>query len=235
MAGEDVQVVGAYQHWDQQWREKAGIGTWSEPDPEVVTIGRQVLDRGGRRFLDVGCGVGRHVLALAELGFDAHGIDRSEAGLEHVRAEADRRGLAVSLELTDMTSLPYPDASFDFVVAWNVVYHGLPTDAVRAVREITRVLRPGGRYLSTMLSKHNGEYGRGHEIAADVWVQPDGPEDKAHPHLYTDMGDVLRLHPALRLLSAVDREHGAPGSFHWHLVFEKPAGAAVEAHRPVST
>jgi SAM-dependent methyltransferase len=215
-------VVGAYRHWDEQWRRTEGISAWAEPDPDVITLGRGVLAAGGRRCLDVGCGIGRHALALAGLGYEAHAVDRSEAGLARVDAEAGRRGLTVATRMSDMTSLPYPDETFDLVIAWNVIYHGTGDDAGRAASEITRVLRPGGRYLSTMLSKHNVQYGKGERIAPDVFVQYDGPEDKSHPHLYTDMTDVLRLHPGLRLTSASDREHGQPGSYHWHLVFEKP-------------
>lgn len=215
-------VAGAYQHWDQQWRRTEGIDPWVEPDPDVITIGREVWSAGGRRCLDVGCGIGRHALALAELGYEAHAVDRSEAGLDRVGAEAGRRGLTITTRMSDMTSLPYPDEAFDLVIAWNVIYHGTGEDAAGAAAEITRVLRPGGRYLSTMLSKHNAQYGKGEQIAPDVFVQHDGPEDKAHPHLYSDMADVLRLHPRLRLVSASDREHGHPGSYHWHLVFEKP-------------
>jgi len=215
-------TTGAYQHWDQQWRRTEGISPWARPDPDVITVGQQLLATGADRCLDVGCGIGRHALALAELGFEAHAIDRSAAGLARVADEAARRGLTVTTRMTDMTALPYPDGTFDFVVAWNVIYHGTPEDAATAAAEITRVLRPGGRYLSTMLSKHNSQFGRGEQIAPDVFVQHDGPEDKAHPHLYTDMADLLRLHPHLRLVSATDREHEQPGSFHWHLVFEKP-------------
>ena len=215
-------TAGAYQHWDEQWRRTEGITTWAQPDPDVTALGEKVLAAGGRRCLDVGCGIGRHALALADLGFEAHAIDRSEAGLARVAAEAARRKVDVTTQMADMTSLPYPDGSFDFVVAWNVIYHGTPADAATAAAEITRVLRPGGHYLSTMLSKHNAQYGRGEQIAPDVFVQHDGPEDKAHPHLYTDMADILRLHQHLRLVSASDREHSQPGSFHWHLVFEKP-------------
>jgi SAM-dependent methyltransferase len=228
MSAAETGVVGAYQHWDEQWRRADGIAAWAHPDPDVIAVGSELLAAGGRRCLDVGCGIGRHALALAELGFEAHAIDRSEAGLQRVRAEAARCGLNVTTRMTDMTSLPYPDESFDFAIAWNVIYHGTPEDAVGAATEIARVLRPGGRYLSTMLSKHNTQYGKGEQIAPDVFVDHDGPEDKAHPHLYTDMADVLRLHPELRLISAADREHGSPGSYHWHLVFEKPLASGLE-------
>ncbi|WP_329563532.1 class I SAM-dependent methyltransferase [Streptomyces uncialis] len=215
-------TTGAYEHWDQQWRQDPAIAEWSRADPDVVAVGTRIRDRGGQRSLDVGCGVGRHTLALASLGFESYGVDRSEAGLERVLQEANRRGATVELRSADMTSLPFPGGSFDFVVAWNVVYHGTAEDAARAIAEVTRVLRPGGRYLSTMLSKRNVEFGKGQEIAADTFVQPGGPQDKAHPHLYCDADDLLALHPGLALLSAVDREHSASGSYHWHLQFDKP-------------
>jgi tellurite methyltransferase len=222
VSGQAQADAGAHLHWDAEWRTPSGRAAWSDPDPAVLLTGRRVRAAGGTHALDVGCGVGRHVLALAELGLVSHGVDLSEAGLGHVRSEADRRGLTVTLAAAPMTALPYPDGSFDLVIAWNVVYHGTADDAATAVSEITRVLRPGGLYQSTMLSKRNGEFGKGQEVAPDVFVQPDGPEDKAHPHLYCALPDILRLHPALRPIGAVDREHGRPESYHWHLLFEKP-------------
>jgi ubiquinone/menaquinone biosynthesis C-methylase UbiE len=165
-------TAGAYQHWDQQWRRTEGITTWAQPDPDVTALGGKVLAAGGRRCLDVGCGIGRHALALADLGFEAHAIDRSEAGLARVAAEAARRKVDVTTRMADMTSLPYPDGSFDFDVAWNVIYHGTLADAATAAAEITRILRLGGQYLT------HGTSGSRCEIPPSVVVGPAAPEQR---------------------------------------------------------
>jgi ubiquinone/menaquinone biosynthesis C-methylase UbiE len=66
--------------------------------------------------LDLGCGVGRHALLLAERGFDVEAIDGSLAGLAVVRETAAARGLPVSLHQGLADALPFPDADLDFVV-----------------------------------------------------------------------------------------------------------------------
>src|SRR5262249_20948431 len=143
-----------------------------------------------------------------------------EAGLTRLDAEASRAGLTVDIRCGDFTELPYETAGFDYVLAWNVVYHG-DEDTVRAVlAEIRRVLRPDGFYQSTMLSKRNAAYGAGVQIRPNTFIQPDATDDKVHPHLFQDGRDVLRCHDGLDVLEMFDREHEAPGSYHWHLLFE---------------
>jgi len=89
----------------------------------------------GARVLDVGCGNGEFLAAASEAGYDAHGIDISEAAAEMCRA----RGLnAFSGDfLTADTGAPY-----DAVTMWDVIEH-LP-DPVGFVRRAGALLRPGG-------------------------------------------------------------------------------------------
>jgi len=108
----------------------------------------------------------------------------------------------------------------DYVLAWNVVYHGDEDVLAAVLAEIVRVLRPGGVYQSTMISKRNSAYGRGTRVARNTFVQPDAADDKGHPHVFSDERDILRTHRGLSLLEMADREHGEPGSHHWQLLFE---------------
>lgn len=107
---------------------------------------RLLAPTAGERALDVGSGTGDDVIELAgvvgplgtALGIEPH------AGL---RSEADRRAAAAGQRASfvdgDACALPFPDASFDVVRCERVLQH-LP-DPARAVREMIRVLRPGGR------------------------------------------------------------------------------------------
>ncbi|HEY3867031.1 MAG TPA: class I SAM-dependent methyltransferase [Actinocrinis sp.] len=110
----------------------------------------------GDRVLDLGCGGGRHAFALLRRGADVVALDYSLAEVEAVRAmfaamqEAgevppDARSAAVR---GDAYRLPFPDASFDAVVAAEVLEH-LHDDA-RAFAELERVLKPGGRIAVTV-------------------------------------------------------------------------------------
>jgi SAM-dependent methyltransferase len=69
----------------------------------------------GGRVLDVGCGPGRHALALARRGITVHGIDRADAFLDLARAEAERGDLSATFEHLDVRDLE-PDGAYDAVI-----------------------------------------------------------------------------------------------------------------------
>lgn len=104
----------------------------------VQEICRGVTDR-RPRILDVGCGTGANLLMLSKYG-DAEGVDISEDALAFCRD----RGLD-KVRLGAGEELPYEDASFDLVTALDVVEH--MDDDLAGLREMRRVLRPGGRVL----------------------------------------------------------------------------------------
>ncbi len=104
----------------------------------VEDICRRVTDR-RPRILDVGCGTGANLLMLSKYG-DAEGVDVSEDALAFCR----ERGLA-NVKLGAAEELPYDDGTFDLVTALDVVEH--LDDDLAGLREMRRVLRPGGRVL----------------------------------------------------------------------------------------
>jgi demethylmenaquinone methyltransferase/2-methoxy-6-polyprenyl-1,4-benzoquinol methylase len=99
------------------------------------------------RGLDAGCGIGSHTLLLAEaVGAGGHvtGLDLSSDLLAHARRRADESqfGGRVDFRRGDVNSLPFEDAALDW--AWSVdCFYGLPRP-IAALRELARVVRPGG-------------------------------------------------------------------------------------------
>ncbi len=210
----------AHRSWDDTWRTAHGRSAWSAADPWVAACLPALRERGVGRTLDLRCGPGRHAVLFARDGMESHGLDASAHGVEQAARAAREAGVEVALRQGSLTALPYPDSYFDYVLAFNAVYHGTETDAVRALAEVRRVLRPGGLYQATMLSKRNVEHGRGRRIAPNTYVQPDGPGDKARAHLFADEHDLLRLHSGFRLLAAEDRDQTGRGEHHWYCLFE---------------
>jgi ubiquinone/menaquinone biosynthesis C-methylase UbiE len=104
----------------------------------------------GARLLEVGCGPGRLSILLARrYGLDVTGLDLDPAMIERARANADRSGnrgaRQPSFLVGDVSSLAFPDESFDVVVSTLSMHHW--SDPTAGLTEIGRVLRPNGRAL----------------------------------------------------------------------------------------
>ena len=104
-------------------------------------VAKLLEPRAGGRYLEIGTGTGDDARALAErFGVAAAGVDASETMV----AEARRRGLEEAL-VADAAALPFEDASFDGCWADRVFQH--LADPERALAEMVRVTRPGGRVV----------------------------------------------------------------------------------------
>ncbi len=110
---------------------------------------RLVIPRlaGAHDVLEVGCGIGTLQADLAAAGYTSTAVDRSPQMVAATRARLRRHGFAEAAERVtqgDVRALPFADVSFDAVVST------FPTDYIadpRTLREIARVLRPGGRLI----------------------------------------------------------------------------------------
>jgi SAM-dependent methyltransferase len=109
--------------------------------------------RPGTRVLDVGCGPGRHALALARRGIDVVGVDLSEDFVALARDAATAEGLPARFEVGDIRELASDDA-FDAVICLCQGGFGLlgGRDERRAFERIAAALRPGGRLALTAFS-----------------------------------------------------------------------------------
>lgn len=108
----------------------------------------------GSRVLDIGCGTGRWVRRYAELGFCAAGVDAAPDMLTTAR----ERGTISPLIAGEASQLPFSDCVFDCVADVTVIQH-IPLDLqTRALSEMTRVLKPGGRLILMELIQGAGAH-----------------------------------------------------------------------------
>jgi ubiquinone/menaquinone biosynthesis C-methylase UbiE len=122
--------------WDQ-FKDGAGLSALKQREIEMVGPGP------GVRVLDAGCGRGEVLLACAQAGSAVAGIDYAEAAVELAKEVlADVEGADV--QRGDVTALPFADDAFDRALLGDVIEHLTPAQADAGLRELRRVLAPGG-------------------------------------------------------------------------------------------
>jgi 2-polyprenyl-3-methyl-5-hydroxy-6-metoxy-1,4-benzoquinol methylase len=89
---------------------------WEKVSDEFLPVALHWKSNQLRKVLDLGCGIGRNSLYLAENGFDVYAYDLSESGLARLTAEARKSKLEVKIQKGDMIDLPYETDSFDCIL-----------------------------------------------------------------------------------------------------------------------
>lgn len=119
--------------------------------PEVMGF----TEFAGARLLEVGCGMGTDLLQFARGGAQVTGVDLTPRSIEISRRHFHVYGASGDFAISDGENLPFADGSFDVVYSNGVLHH--TPDTAGAVREVHRVLRPGG--LARVMLYHRGSLG----------------------------------------------------------------------------
>jgi SAM-dependent methyltransferase len=125
------------------------------------------------RLLDIGCGAGSLLLAARRANWDAKGLEVSRPAAEHVRK------LGFDVFLGEISEAEYPDETFDVVTASEILEH--VADASALLREIARILRPGGLLWATTPHAR----GASARLLGTRWSVITPPE---HYHVFSRMG-----------------------------------------------
>ncbi len=136
-------------------RKRTGLNEYinNAPNPEKT------------RILDLGCGIGRHVIYAHEMGLDAYGIDLSGAAIQVATEWAIIKGMSDPTKKIlqgDIRQLPWKNDFFDFAVSHGVL-DSMPFDIARAACvELARAMTAGGLFYCDLISgddsKHSREY-----------------------------------------------------------------------------
>jgi ubiquinone/menaquinone biosynthesis C-methylase UbiE len=110
----------------------------------------------GRRVLDVGSGNGYVLSKYAAQGARVYGVDLTRTGIALCRQRFDLCGFRGNFCVANAEDLPFRNETFDCVCCMGVLHH--TPDPPRAVREISRVMRPGGRLIAMVYHRHSAMY-----------------------------------------------------------------------------
>jgi SAM-dependent methyltransferase len=170
-----VDGVGRWDAGAAWWQREYTDGADVEYEEQIIPLVVEHL-RGTPRVLDVGCGEGQVARQLAAAGVDVIGFDPSGAQI----ARAQERGGGPRYARASAEQLPVADGSIDAVLACLSFEH--VADLPAAVREVARVLVPGGRLLLLV----------GHPLLqapGSGWI-----DDKILDERYWRIGEYLREH-----------------------------------------
>ena len=136
----------------------------------VSDIGDVPFPPGGK-ILEVGCGNGKTVLALTKKGFRVTGVDFSQSAIDMCRETIPSSGDFVC---ASVTNLPFEDSSFDGVAAFHVLEHLTADEMKEAVRELSRIMRPGSHILLKCFAKGDMRSEKGEEVDDSTLIRGNG-------------------------------------------------------------
>ena len=161
----------------------------------------------GEEVLDIGCGTGSLAIAakrrVGPYG-SVHGIDASPAMIARARKKAGKAGADVTFTRGVAERLPFSDGQFDVALSTLMLHHLPPAAREQCVREIRRVLKPGGRVLAVDFGRARGN--------RQSFIE------HFHRHGHVDVHDIVKLlsEPGLEIV-----ESGPVGVRHLNFVLAR--------------
>ena len=184
------------------WKDKSGLVEFTPPwfediDRRFLHAARlftdapnpfeelmEIRELSGKRVLEIGCGMGFHSEMLARAGAEVIAVDLSPTSVMATTKRLAQKKLIADVRQMDAEALEFPSGSFDMVWSWGVIHHSSRTG--RIVREIERVLRPGGKarimvynlegmpaYI-TLATRYLIGFWRGRSLDELLWQSTDG-------------------------------------------------------------
>jgi len=158
--------------WEKCWDAIFQQSDWGKYPPEELVrfISQQYgkrVPRGTVKMLEVGSGTGANLWYLAREGFDVTGIDGSSIGVDKSLKRLKAERLRAKVEVGDVVAMPFEDGSFDCVVDNVCICTNSYKDSQKILKEIHRVLAPGGKLFSKTLMTGTSGDGNGEKLKGE--------------------------------------------------------------------
>jgi len=160
---------------------------------------------GAKNVLDLGCGMGKHSVALAKKGFRVFGLDLVETAAKVAQDWLKKEGLCAEIRVGDIyKKLPYKDNFFDGVISTKVLHHGTLCQIKKLVQELGRVMRPGGVIMVEVPNNRRGHKrfgGKFKEIEPGLITPTFGPEKGIPHYTFSSKKELADLFSGFKVIS----------------------------------
>ena len=162
---------------------------------------------GCQKILDLGCGNGRHTVGFARVGFHTTGLDISETGLSITRDWLLEAGVYADLLRGDARHfLPFRENSFEGLFSTQVIHHALLEEIRQTIREIWRVISPGGLAFVTVAGRKHPDTTY-KEIEPGTFMPLEGDE-KGLPHHIFSLEELRQEFENFEIMEINPRDDG---------------------------
>lgn len=150
------------------------------------------------RGLDVGCGVGRHMRLLQDLGFDAYGIEYASNVCDIVLSNFPTLK-AANIYCGDYRFYDF-EFSFDLIIAWGVIFQSKKSSVLANLLKLKQILNPKGQLIVNFRTRNNWFYGLGEEIEKDTYlIDSRGENYEGYIYSFFDKAEVEAIFSKAKL------------------------------------
>jgi SAM-dependent methyltransferase len=206
--------------WNKYWKKESQFIYWHEL--------LQRIDRTRvKKVLDLGCGIGRHAVLFTKEGFSVTAVDFSKKALVFLRSKAAEEKLKIKIIEGNYNHDLFRPGSFDFILAFDVLYHGYRNDFENAIGLVHKWLKPGGLFFFTCPTRRDGKFSSGEEAAPNTF-KPTNSINPGELHYFSDEADISEF---LKDFTAIqknvdehywDNEGVRQFSSYWQILAKKP-------------
>ncbi|MFH1385601.1 MAG: class I SAM-dependent methyltransferase [Patescibacteria group bacterium] len=172
--------------------------------PEFIKLLKKIK---AKNVLDLGCGTGKHLVVLAKCGFRVLGFDLIDKVIKIAEDWLKKEGLKADLSVGDIyKKLPYEDNFFDGVISTKALHHGTVDQIKKLVKELERIMKPGGILMVEVPRKKKGYErfkGEHKEIETGTLVPISGSEKDVPHHIFSSRKELVDLFSNYKVLGIV--------------------------------
>lgn len=176
-----------------QWSNVEDLSYWQIPDGFAMNL-PFLTKKPPAKVFDLGCGIGRHTVYFASIGYDVIAMDIEEEAVKRTKEWLAKENLQAEVYQRKMTEIDQPDNHFDLLIAFNVIYHAFKADIETTIAHIYRILKPGGYFFGTLLAKEKGlPFNDSTDVIDDqTLIKQDGAEVGV-PHFFSYYENFLEF------------------------------------------